>query len=56
MVLTMKKSLRWSGLGWCGVGRSGLNTNLVSALAPFSLVKVGAEVGPSLTNLKLNRC
>ena len=41
MVLTMKKS----GVGW------GLNPNLVSVLAPFALVKVGAEIGAELDNL-----
>ena len=44
----MKKSLRWGGVGWCGVG--GLNPSLVSALAPFSLVRAGAEIGAELDN------
>ena len=43
MVLTMKKSLQWSG--WMG-----LNPILVSALAPFGLVKVVAEIGAELDN------
>ena len=47
MVLTMLKSLRWSGVGgvewggWSGVGGvewSSLNPSLVSALAPFGSV------------------
>ena len=41
----MKKSLGWGG--WSGVG---LNPILVSALAPFGLVKVGAEIGAELDN------
>ena len=53
MVLTMKKSLRWGG--WVGgvewSGWVGLNPILVSALAPFGLVKVGAEIGAELDNL-----
>ena len=48
MVLTMKKSLRWSGVEWSGWG--GLNSNLVSALTPFGLVRVGAEFGAELDN------
>ena len=40
--------VEWSGVGgWSGVG---LNPNLVSALAPFVLVKVGAEIGAELDN------
>ena len=48
----MKKSLRWSGVRWSGLewGGVGLNPNLVSALAPFVLVKVGAEIGAELDN------
>ena len=43
----MKKSLRW--VVWGGVGGwGGLNPNLVSALAPFSLVRAGAEIGAEL--------
>ena len=37
----------WSGVGWSGVV---LNPNLLSALAPFGLVKVGAEFGAELDN------
>ena len=43
----MKKSLGWSAVGWSGVG---LNPILVSALAPFGLVEVGAEIGAELDN------
>ena len=53
MVLTMKKSLRWSGVEWGGVEWVewvGLNPILVSALAPFGLVEVGAEIGAELDN------
>ena len=42
------------GLGeveWSGVEWSGMNPNLVSALAPFGLVRVGAEFGAKLDNL-----
>ena len=52
----MKKSLGWSGVGgvggveWSGVGGVGLNPILVSALAPFGLVEVGAEIGAELDN------
>ena len=50
----MKKSLRWSGVEWSGwvggVGGVGLNPILVSALAPFGLVEVGAEIGAELDN------
>ena len=49
----MKKSLRWGGVGWVGWGRvvwGGLNPNLVSALAPFGLVRAGAEIGAELDN------
>ena len=44
------KSLGWSGVGWSGVEWSGVDLNpiLVSALAPFGLVKVGAEIGAKL--------
>ena len=48
----MKKSLGW----WGGVGGVGgvewvsLNPILVSALAPFGLVEVGAEIGAELDN------
>ena len=35
-------------MGWCGWG--GLNPNLVSALAPFGLVRAGAEIGAELDN------
>ena len=31
--------------GWCG-----LNPSLVSALAPFGLVRAGAEIGAELDN------
>ena len=51
MVLTMKKSLRWRGAGWSGVEWGGLNPYLVLALAPFGLVRVGAEFGAKLDNL-----
>ena len=55
MVLTMKKSFRWSGVEWGGVGEvggwGGQNPNLVSALAPFGLVEVGAEFGAELDNM-----
>ena len=45
----MKKSLQWSGwVGWSGW--MGLNPILVSALAPFGLVKVVAEIGAELDN------
>ena len=44
----MKKSFRW--VGWGGVGGD-LNPNLVSTLAPFALVKVGADIGAELDNL-----
>ena len=37
---------------WGGVG--GLNPNLVSALAPFVLVQVGAAIGAELDNLLNN--
>ena len=40
MVLSMKKSFWWGGL----------NPNIVSTLAPFGLVKVGAEIGAELDN------
>ena len=46
MVFTMKKSFWWVG----GVVWGGLNPNLVSALASFGLVKVGAEIGAELDN------
>ena len=42
----MKKSLRW--VVWGGWG--GLNPSLVSALAPFGLVRAGAETGAQLDN------
>ena len=35
---------------WCCVGWGGLNPSLVSALAPFGLVEVGAEFGAELDN------
>ena len=35
-------------MGWCGWGD--LNPNLVLALAPFSLVRAGAEIGAELDN------
>ena len=35
---------------WGGVVCRGWNPNLVSALAPFGLVKVGAEIGAELDN------
>ena len=35
----------WGGAGW-----GGLNPNLVSALAPFGLVRAGAEIGAELDN------
>ena len=39
------------GVEWVGeVGWVGLNPILVSALAPFALVKVGAEIGAELDN------
>ena len=44
----MKKSLRWGGR--CGVVWGGLNPSLVSALAPFAVVLVGAEIGAELDN------
>ena len=37
----MKKSLRWGWVEWSGVG---LNPILVSVLAPFVLVEVGAGI------------
>ena len=49
----MKKSLGWSGVGgveWSGWSGVGLNPILVSALAPFGLVEVGAEIGAELDN------
>ena len=38
----------WSGVEWSGW--VGLNPILVSALAPFGLVEVGAEIGTELDN------
>ena len=51
MVLTMKKSLRWHGVGWSGVEWSGLNPNLVSALTPFGLLRVEAELWAAPDNI-----
>ena len=42
----MKNSLGW----WSGVGWVGLNPILVSALAKFGLIEVGAEIGAELDN------
>ena len=46
MVLTIKKFC--GGVGWSGW--VGLNPILVSALAPFGSVEVGAEIGAQLDN------
>ena len=46
----MKKSLGWSGVGGVEWGGVGLNPILVSALAPFGLVKVVAEIGAKPDN------
>ena len=34
----------------------GLTPNIVSALAPFVLVKVGAEIGAELDNIGITVC
>ena len=44
--------VEWSGMEWGGVGWSGLNLSLVSAMAPFGLVRVGAEFGAELDNIE----
>ena len=40
----------WGGVGGVEWGGVGLNPILVSALAPFGLVEVGAEIGAELDN------
>ena len=42
--------VEWSGVEWGGVGRVGQNPILLSALAPFGIVEVGAEFGAELDN------
>ena len=43
--------MKWGGVGWSGMEWSGLKPNLVSAVAPFGLVRVGAEFRAKLDNL-----